>query len=167
MKAWVTFYLEIKPALRQVNIFLIFFLLSAKISIWLLFSHYFLSFSIFKYICKVSLLATEGNIKLILHEVRIYHHVIGSMCRLPLDGNVSENYLHKCREYTLFKGSLSHSKWICQSVRRQFLCISCSLCNFPLKKWKQWKTWGNGAAPETHIKMGMKAEGSNYLCQAG
>lgn len=68
-------------------------------------------------------------------------------------------------EYTLFKGSLSRSKWICQSVRRQFLCISCSLCNFPLKKWKQWKTWGNWAAPETHGYE--RAEGSNYLWQAG
>jgi len=43
-------------------------------------------------------------------------------------------------EYTLFKGSLSLSKWICQSVRRQFFCISCSLYNFPLTKWKYWRT---------------------------
>lgn len=37
-------------------------------------------------------------------------------------------------EYTLFKGSLSCSKWICQSLRRQFLCISCSPYISPLKE---------------------------------
>lgn len=53
------------------------------------------------------------------------------------------------REYTLFKGSLSCSKWICQSVRKKFSCISCNVYNFPLM------ARGNRAPPETHIKMGV------------
>lgn len=65
------------------------------------------------------------------------------------------------REYTLFKGSFSCSKWICQSVRKKFSCISCNVYNFPLM------TRGNQAPPEIHIKMGVRDEGSNCFCQAG
>lgn len=65
-------------------------------------------------------------------------------------------------EYTLFKGSLSRSKWICQSVKR-LVCGSCSLHKFPPQKWKYQRTWGSRVSPESKPRAVRERQGVELL----